>query len=145
GHGEPLDAKVGEMQLGTEDRFWGPEQSHALQDPVDGAEFRIEDPFPADGAQGDGRCPGKNDEHARQPLAAKIAREHDGKNVSEHDDDDLGDDGKDKAVQEGAPELRLLHDAAEIAEADDIEGGIANGGVGQAEGDGEKERYADKA
>jgi hypothetical protein len=112
------------------------------QRPVDDAVERVEDPFPADGTQCDGRRPGEQDQEAQEPLAAEIAHQEVGQHAGRHEDDRLGGEDEDEGVDDGTPEDRVAPLAPEVLQADEVSPKRSGGGIGKAQIYGEQERAA---
>src|SRR5260370_5767457 len=106
------------------------------QNPGDHAVDRIQDPFPSNGAQRDGRNPGQKNQKTNQAAATERGFQGQGENVGADDHDDLGADGKDKGIADGNAKTGALQDAAEVFDPNKVHFGIADAGVAESVKDG---------
>src|SRR5437879_5069406 len=114
------------------------------ENPRDDAVDGIEQPLPTDGAERNGRDPGKQNQKAYDAAAAKGVFEGDGEDVGADEDDDLRAGGEDKRIANGEAETGALQDAAKILEADVVELGVADTGVAEGVKNGEEEGAGDE-
>src|SRR5208283_3528472 len=114
------------------------------KNPANHAVDGIEDPFPADGAEGDGGDPRQKNQKADQAAAAKGVFQRNGQNVGAHDDHDLRADGENEGIADGDAKAGALQDAAEIFETDEMHFSVADAGVAKGVKDGEKKWTANQ-
>jgi hypothetical protein len=101
---------------------------------------RIEDPFPSDGAESDGRDPRQQNQKTDQAAAAERVFQGNGEDVCADDYDNLRADGEDKRIADGDAKTGTLQDAAEVFQANIVHFGIADAGVAECIKDGQEKR-----
>src|SRR5256886_17177692 len=84
------------------------------ENPADHAVDGVENPFPADGAERDGRNPGEEHEETDRAAAAKGLLQGDRQDARGDDDDDLRANREDEGVPDGDTETGALQNAAEV-------------------------------
>src|SRR6185312_17232196 len=88
------------------------------QHPVDDAVERIENPFPANRAERNGRYPGQKDEKSNDAAPAKSVFQSYRQNRRTNDDHDLRKDRKDEGILQCNFETWTLNHAAKVRQPD---------------------------
>src|SRR5579864_2071657 len=117
---------------------------HGHEDPSDYAVDRIQNPFPSNGAQRDGRNPRQENQETNDAAATEPVFQCNGENVGADHHNDLGADGKDEGISNRDSKTRALQDAAEVFQANEMHFSIADAGVAKGIKDSQEKGTADE-
>src|SRR5712664_1755715 len=138
--GSDSEARLAEPHRSAEGLVKMQRNQHPTDDAVDG----VQNPFPTDGAESDGRHPRQKNEKADQAAATEGLFQGDGENVGADDHDDLGADGKDEGIANGNSKTGALQNAAEVFQANEMHFGVADAGVAESIKDSKKKGSPDE-
>src|SRR5699024_7233750 len=144
GQAQPFTAQVISMPIRPE-QATGTEYVQLHQNPVDRTEGRIQQPQPDNGRQRYGHGPRQNEQYLEQPFAAKRMDQQFTGQRGQYQYQHKYACGNNQAVAQRELERIGLYDSGKVRQADEIvQARIADGGIAQAQRDGQYERKTDK-